>query len=205
MTLFEEHSLLGQLNQLVDWTQPTLWQAVACIVFNPLFWNFAARSEYRHRVITKLAGGSAYFGCYILAVTIFGLGIFRDAVYHMALEHQPKAEWLDYGEVKIVAAVLWAVGTVLVVSSMYRLGITGTYLGDYFGILMDEMVTGFPFNVTGNPMYYGSFLAFVSVALWQESVAGLLLSALVLVAYLIALRFEEPFTASIYSKRDKAQ
>ena len=31
---------------------------------------------------------------------------------------------------------------------MYALGVTGTYLGDYFGILMDEPVTSFPFNVS---------------------------------------------------------
>jgi phosphatidylethanolamine N-methyltransferase len=35
---------------------------------------------------------------------------------------------------------------------MWALGVTGTYLGDYFGILMDEMVVGFPFNVTDAPM-----------------------------------------------------
>lgn len=34
--------------------------------------------EYNHRVLTKLAGGNAYRGCYILAVTIFSIGIFRD-------------------------------------------------------------------------------------------------------------------------------
>lgn len=49
---------------------------------------------------------------------------------------------------------------------MWALGITGTYLGDYFGILMDDIVTGFPFNVMGDPMYWGSSMCFVGVALW---------------------------------------
>lgn len=49
---------------------------------------------------------------------------------------------------------------------MYALGVTGTYLGDYFGILMDDMVTGFPFNVVADPMYVGSGLSFFAVALW---------------------------------------
>lgn len=88
---------------------------------------------------------------------------------------------------------------------MWALGITGTYLGDYFGILMDEIVTGFPFNVSGSPMYYGSTMSFVGTALWFGKPAGLVLSALVLVVYQIALRFEDPFTAEIYKKREREQ
>jgi hypothetical protein len=39
----------------------------------------------------------------------------------------------------IVPALLVAVGQTLVLSSTWQLGITGTFLGDYFGILMDEV------------------------------------------------------------------
>lgn len=88
---------------------------------------------------------------------------------------------------------------------MYALGITGTYLGDYFGILMDEMVTGFPFNVTDAPMYYGSTMSFLGSALWFGKPAGLALSGLVFVVYKIALRFEDPFTAEIYAKRERSR
>ncbi len=61
---------------------------------------------------------------------------------------------------------LFVVGAVFVGSSYLRLGITGTYLGDYFGILMEEKVTGFPFNVMSNPMYNGSAIIFLAQALW---------------------------------------
>ncbi len=91
----------------------------------------------------------------------------------------------------------------LVLSSMWALGITGTYLGDYFGILMDEIVTGFPFNVTGSPMYWGSTMSFAGTALWFGKPAGFVLTGVVFVAYSIALRFEDPFTAEIYKKRDR--
>jgi phosphatidylethanolamine N-methyltransferase len=74
---------------------------------------------------------------------------------------------------------------------MYALGITGTYLGDYFGILMNERVTTFPFNVTDAPMYYGSTMSFLGTAILYGKPAGLLLTAEVLVVYLAALRFEE--------------
>jgi methylene-fatty-acyl-phospholipid synthase len=88
---------------------------------------------------------------------------------------------------------------------MWALGVTGTYLGDYFGILMDKMVTGFPFDVTSSPMYYGSTLSFLGTALWFGKPAGILLTALVLVVYKIALGFEDPFTAEIYAKREREQ
>jgi len=88
---------------------------------------------------------------------------------------------------------------------MWALGVTGTYLGDYFGILMDEMVTGFPFNVCGAPMYYGSTMSFLGTAILFGKPAGILLTVEVLVVYLVALRFEDPFTGAIYAKREKAQ
>ena len=98
---------------------------------------------------------------------------------------------------------LFACGNVLVLSSMWALGVTGTYLGDYFGILMDDMVVGFPFNVTGSPMYWGSAMSFAGSALWFGKPAGLILTVLVIAAYKIALEFEDPFTAEIYAKRER--
>ena len=86
---------------------------------------------------------------------------------------------------------------------MYALGITGTYLGDYFGILMDEPVTSFPFNFTGSPMYWGSCCSFVGSAMVWGRPAGLILSALVYGCYKVALSFEDPFTDMIYEKREK--
>lgn len=94
-------------------------------------------------------------------------------------------------------------GNTLVLSSMWALGITGTYLGDYFGILMDEPVTGFPFNVSGAPMYVGSTINFVGTAILYKRPAGFALSTLVWICYSIALRLEDPFTETIYKKRDE--
>ena len=78
-----------------------------------------------------------------------------------------------------------------------------------------EKVESFPFNVTSNPMYYGSTLSFLATALWwvnkifpricgepfrrslhrlddrYESPSGLLLTVLVFVEYKVALLFEE--------------
>jgi len=173
------------------------------VVFNPTFWNTAARTEYRHKTLTKLAGGNAYYGCYALAVTIFSLGLFRDELYRRALSAQPTHPLLLSPLSQGLAVGLLLSGNALVLSSMYALGITGTYLGDYFGILMDEMVTGFPFNVSSSPMYTGSTMSFLGIAMYYGKPAGVVLTALVFVVYQVALRFEDPFTSEIYAKRER--
>lgn len=86
---------------------------------------------------------------------------------------------------------------------MWALGVTGTYLGDYFGILMDAPVTSFPFNVTDAPMYHGSTLSFLATAIWRGKPAGIVLTGLVAVAYAVARQYEDPFTGMIYAKRDE--
>ena len=137
-------------------------------------------------------------------------------MYERALRHQPQVEAFQSTP---LAYLLLAAGNTLVLTSYYRLGLTGTFLGDYFGILMDEPVTGFPFNVTGAPMYWGSTMSFLGSAILYGRPAGTLLTLLVFTVYWVALQYEEsvlspsrvnailtrfsPFTSEIYAKRDK--
>lgn len=191
-------------NNFADYVDvsPQLKFALLSILFNPIFWNIVARFEHKTHFLTKIAGG-AYNGCYILAATIFSLGIYRDHVYHEALLQQPTFEpMVESLIVKALAILTFGVGNVFVITSMWALGVTGTYLGDYFGILMKERVTSFPFNVNDNPMYNGSTLCFLGTALWYGKPTGLLVTAFVFVMYKIALLFEEPYTAKIYAQRD---
>jgi methylene-fatty-acyl-phospholipid synthase len=122
--------------------------------------------------------------------------------YHQALSAQPTHPLLQTPLFKLSAIPLTATGATLVLTSMYALGITGTYLGDYFGILMDAPVTSFPFNVTDAPMYHGSTLQFLGAALWAGKPAGVVLTVVVAVMYKVARMYEDPFTGMIYSKRD---
>ncbi|KAL4896373.1 phospholipid methyltransferase-domain-containing protein [Aspergillus ambiguus] len=191
---------MASLADFIDLSQQPLQLAALSIAFNPIFWNIVARTEYRNHFLTRTFGGNAYYGCYFLAATIFTLGILRDHLYQLALDSQP-----FYAPVHqpILGGALIAAGSVLVVSSMWALGVTGTYLGDYFGILMDAPVTGFPFNVTGSPMYWGSTMNFLGVALYTGKVAGIFLTAEVFILYWFALQWEDPFTAEIYAKRER--
>eukprot|EP00736_Rhodelphis_marinus_P014241 Rmarinus@m.20051 len=176
---------------------PEVWKACTGIVAAPLIWNTLARLEYRQKVLSRLFGG-AYPGCYALAAWIFGFSLYRDHLVQNAIEATPTHEILDHDIVKGLALSLSGVGGSLVISSMYRLGVTGTYLGDYFGILMKERVTSFPFSVCADPMYTGSTLCFAGLALYKASPAGLFLTGLVHVTYRVALKYESPFTDDIY-------
>jgi len=126
----------------------------------------------------------------------------RDSLFHKAIAEQPHAQILPEPLNVVVPAVLVGLGQLFVVTSTWQLGITGTFLGDYFGILMDHRVEGFPFNVLTDPMYVGSVMSFVGTSLWYESPVGLLISLYVYIGYVIALRFEGPFTDMIYSTRE---
>ncbi|KAH6696806.1 phospholipid methyltransferase [Plectosphaerella plurivora] len=189
--------------QLIDFDQKSLLISAASIAFNPLFWNIVARQEYKNKLLTKIFGGRSQIACYALAATIFGLGLFRDFLYERALRHQPTHEFLDTDVFTYAGYGLIAAGNVLVITSTLRLGITGTFLGDYFGILMDSIVTGFPFSVTDAPMYNGSTMSFLGAALIYGKPAGILLTCWVFLVYTVALRYENPFTAEIYAKRDR--
>ncbi|KAL1699131.1 phospholipid methyltransferase-domain-containing protein [Schizophyllum commune] len=186
---------------ILDTSKPSLALALAAIAFNPTAWNIVARNEYRNKTITRIFGGNPKAGCYFLALMIFSFGMLRDSLYHRALADQPRVPLLPEPFNLIIPAALAALGQLFVVTSTWALGITGTFLGDYFGILMDHRVEGFPFNVLRDPMYVGSTMCFAAGALWYERPAGLLITAYVYIVYLIALRFEGPFTDMIYSKR----
>jgi phosphatidylethanolamine N-methyltransferase len=101
-----------------------------------------------------------------LPIRIFSPFLDPSYRYHRALKEQPQQALLPEPLDTWVPIVLFAIGQTLVVTSTWALGITGTFLGDYFGILMDHRVGGFPFNILRDPMYVGSTLCFLATALW---------------------------------------
>uniref|UniRef100_A0A0W0ETD3 Phosphatidyl-N-methylethanolamine N-methyltransferase n=1 Tax=Moniliophthora roreri TaxID=221103 RepID=A0A0W0ETD3_MONRR len=214
-------------SSIINTSKTSFWIALGAITFNPTAWNIVARNvqnqclvvtqsrfqtdansplaEYRNKTITRIFGGNARYGCYFLAVMIFSFGLLRDSIYHNALLEQPKMALLPEPYMKIVPAVLVGLGQLFVLTSTWALGITGTFLGDYFGILMDHRVEGFPFNILRDPMYVGSTMTFVGGALLYERPAGLIVALYVYIVYMIALQYEGPFTDMIYSTRANAQ
>ncbi|CAB4254636.1 similar to Saccharomyces cerevisiae YJR073C OPI3 Phospholipid methyltransferase (methylene-fatty-acyl-phospholipid synthase), catalyzes the last two steps in phosphatidylcholine biosynthesis [Maudiozyma barnettii] len=202
--LEQTKELYGNLIQAVDFNDPYLRYSLVWVAFNPIFWNIVARLEYNTHFLTKVTG-SAKAGCYTLAVIIFTLGLGRDHMFNLALKNQETSPFLQVDLLQKIGYAAITLGQILVLSSMYQLGVTGTYLGDYFGILMKDRVTSFPFNVSNNPMYQGSTLSFLGISLIKAKPAGLAVTLAVQLMYDIALQFEEPFTTKIYANRDSVE
>jgi methylene-fatty-acyl-phospholipid synthase len=201
-------TILQNINRVIDWNDPLVWLAAAHITFNPLYWNLSARLEYKTKAFSRVFG-SAKVGCYVLAITTFLIGLSRNFVVVVAVTRQLSLE-AHLGEttvsmMKIVGTLCIIVGLTLAISSMVRLGVTGTYLGDYFGMLKSSRVTEFPYNIVNNPMYVGSTIAFLGLAVRAISPIGFLLTVYIWLVYNIALFFEEPFTAKIYSSKDSKE
>ncbi|XP_075949301.1 phosphatidylethanolamine N-methyltransferase isoform X1 [Anarhichas minor] len=193
-------TLIEGLLKHTNFHDSSFYLAVVAIVFNPFFWNVVARWEHRTRTLSRLFG-SPYLACYCLGFVIVLLNVYRSHSMTVAMKSQAKWEVMDRTDVFYAGVALMVLGTVLVVGSFLALGFTGTFLGDYFGILMDEKVTGFPFNITENPMYWGSTANYLGLALIGASPVGLVLTAIVAVVYTAAIRFEGPFTELIYQER----
>jgi methylene-fatty-acyl-phospholipid synthase len=62
----------------IDFRNPKILLSIITIIFNPIFWNVIGRLEYHTKLFTKLSGGRSKLACYIFAVIVFSLGIFRD-------------------------------------------------------------------------------------------------------------------------------
>lgn len=198
-------TILQNLHRVIDWSDPLVWLAAAHITFNPFFWNVSARLEYKTKLYSRIFG-SAKVGCYVLATITFLIGLTRNFVVIVAVTRQLSLEaYLGLETIaymKVIGTLCIITGLTLAISSMIKLGITGTYLGDYFGMLKDSRVTAFPYNVVDNPMYVGSTIAFLGLAVRMMSPIGFLLTIYIWLVYNIALFFEEPFTNEIYAQKD---
>ncbi|KAI6002379.1 phospholipid methyltransferase-domain-containing protein [Pisolithus orientalis] len=195
---------MGALASVVNASAPSLYISLLSITFNSTAWNMVARNCTK-KTITR-AFSSPYHGCYFLAILIFTFGLVRDHLYQCALLDQPHVPLLPEPLATLVPVLLFIVGQVFVLTLTYALEITGTFLGGYFGILTNDRVEGFPFNVLRDPMYVGSTLCFAATALWcYKRPAGLLITLYVYIVYLIALRYEGPFTDMIYSSHSEVR
>ncbi|XP_012520449.1 PREDICTED: phosphatidylethanolamine N-methyltransferase [Propithecus coquereli] len=184
----------------VDPSDSSFLVAVLTIAFNPLYWNVVARWEHRTRKLSR-AFGSPHLACYALGGSIVLLNLLRSYCFMQAMLRQPRAEGLDHPTAYGLGLALLGVGIVFALSSCFALGFTGTFLGDYFGILKEARVTTFPFNILDNPMYWGSTANYLGCAIVHASPTGLLLTVVVALTYVVAVLYEEPFTTEIYRQK----
>ena len=197
------------MNSFVDTLQDFVQNEkalVACVVvmINPLFWNVVSRYEYKTRRLSRVLGGPKR-GCATLAACILTLNYVRTATFHKTVGQYGYWEPLNNSMVQALGYLVVAAGAVLVIASAWKLGFFVSFMGDYFGLLLSDKVTGFPFNVVSDPMYFGSGLIYLGLSLQHASIVGLVLTACIALSYAIAVRFEGPFTSQIYEDRNKSE
>ncbi|CDF34397.1 Phosphatidylethanolamine N-methyltransferase [Chondrus crispus] len=185
---------------LLDASDVALSRAIVATVVPPLVWNGLGRLELHTRAISKLTR-RPLVGVYACGAVIAAVSVLRSALFAAAMRSQPRAEMLDAPLVHAAAGALGVFGAALFVGAYCRLGIVGTYLGDYFGLLREDRVAEFPFSVVDNPMYDGSSMVHLAEALLYASPAGVLLAAWLFFCYRVGCIFEEPFTARMYAER----
>ena len=190
--------LSQSLSEITEWK--TL---LVCIIvmLNPLFWNVVSRLEYRTHILTKSLG-SPKRGVTVLALCILAMNSVRTTIFHKTMDGHTICNAMQNEIFDALGYLLIVVGAVFVISSAYRLGFYCSFMGDYFGILLKKRVTGFPFNVVEDPMYVGSALVYMGLALQYGSLIGIVLTLCISLSYVIAVLFEEPFTTQIYAGRE---
>jgi methylene-fatty-acyl-phospholipid synthase len=177
------------------------WLSAFTIFICPITWNLVARFEFHTKYFSKLAGDNR-LAADIFAHILIEMGIFRNYMYQRVLKEQPHFDIGYDNLIDVISYIMLAIGLILVFGAYYRLGIHGIYYADYFGILMKEKVTAFPYNATDNPMYGGSTLIFLSGALYNRAYCGFALTILALLMYVVASILENPMTELIYSEEN---
>ena len=184
---------------LAELVSPYIVVACLAVMLNPLLWNLAARLEYNTRAISRFCRGPRK-GIVALAVFILFNNLIRTSFVHYLMNKYSKWEILEVDLAIFLGYFFMVIGFILVLASAWRLGFYCTFLGDYFGILLDAKVTGFPFNIVDHPMYWGTFIMYCGGALQHASVIGFLMAFFVGLSYIITAKVEGPFTTMIYAK-----
>lgn len=148
----------------VDLGQQSFALALIAIIFPPLVWNIIGSVEYYTHAFSGLVR-KPIIGVYLSGAVIATLSVFRSALFIAAMRDQPVMKDLDTPVCNAIGGATFVVGLVFFIGAYYQLGITGTYLGDYFGIFREERITAFPFNALDNPMYDGSSMFHLAEAI----------------------------------------
>ena len=174
------------------------------VMLNPLFWNVVIRLEYYTHFLTRTLGDPKR-SVAILAAMIVSFNYVRTSLFHKVMDEHTVCESLQNDYFEAIGYLIILIGATLVISSSYRLGFYCCFMGDYFGIFLNSRVTGFPFNVVSDPMYVGSTLVYLGMALQHASFIGVMLTTSIGLSYALASLFEGPFTAKIYANKKRME
>lgn len=148
----------------VDLYDHNLALAIIATALPPLVWNIIGPLEYYTKIPSRLSI-RPIIGVYLSGAIIAALSVLRSALFIVAIRGQEKLSYFDTSMFHATGGFLAVWGVSMFLGAYYRLGIRGTYLGDYFGFLMDHKISAFPFSICNNPMYDGSSLMHLAEAI----------------------------------------
>lgn len=201
----KEHPYLQEFLTKLDLTNTNVIIAAIMVILCPVTWNLVARIEFYTRYFTKKCKGNNILAADIFAHVLIEMGLFRNYMLKRAIDYTYDMTFSENVNVilDISSYLLFSFGFLLVAGAYYQLGIHGIYYADYFGILMKERCTKFPYNRFDNPLYHGSQLMFASYVLSHKSPTGVLLLVLLCLMYKVAEWLENPMTVRIYSQKSE--
>ncbi|ORZ32476.1 phospholipid methyltransferase family protein [Catenaria anguillulae PL171] len=176
--------------------------AAGAIVAHVANYNVTAQIEYNTRIFTKAIGKNAI---YFYAVYLILSALARDYVIDLAMVQDAGSLVLFPTTIaQSLGYSLFAAGILINLWTLKALGIKNMYNGDSFGFLMDEIVTGGPYQYWNDPQYVGTSFACLGYAIVYQSAAGYALAAIMWVVFQISVKFiEGPHLTRIYANRAK--
>ena len=181
---------LKDLEESLDLKNPLIWLSGIHIIFNVIYWNITSIIQYKTKFFSDLFGNKK-LAVYIHTILIFTFGLSRDFLYKYVVNTSGIFYLIDNQYITWLGYLILLIGTILVLSATYKLGIIGTFNGDAYGFLPPNIITSFPFNLFSAPMYLGSTLNFLGYALIKKSFIGIILTLLVAICYYFGTFFEE--------------
>eukprot|EP01112_Ceratiomyxa_fruticulosa_P024095 TRINITY_DN957_c0_g1_i1.p1 TRINITY_DN957_c0_g1~~TRINITY_DN957_c0_g1_i1.p1 ORF type:complete len:203 (-),score=31.35 TRINITY_DN957_c0_g1_i1:36-644(-) len=178
--------------------------AAAVIVLHVANYNLTAHLEYHTRIFTKLIGKHAI---YFYAVYLMISALFRDHIMNETIVASSEQFILfPQEQAEVIGKLLFLLGVGLNLWTLKALGIKGMYNGDSFGWLMNEPVTGGPFQYFSDPQYVGTTIAALGHAVTHQKTVGYLLTLVLGLTFYFSAKFvEAPHMNYIYSHREKSQ
>ena len=192
-------NLAEEIEHSINFKNPLIYLSGMHIMFNVLYWNITSRIQYKTNFFSKLFGNKKT-AIYIHTILIFSFGLSRDYLYKYVVSTSGVFSLIDNQYMTYLGYLILFLGSTLVLSATYKLGIVGTFNGDAYGFLLPSIITSFPFNLFNAPMYLGSTLNFLGYAILKKSFVGLILTLLVALCYYFGTFFEDKLTHEIYSK-----
>lgn len=154
-------------------------------------WLVIPHLEFKYKIISRLLKGQNDRAADFVAYFMIYIGTIRNYYMDEAIKNNII---LDLGIFNypcyLIGGLLFALGSVLVIASFYRLGLRGLYFGDHFGFFFKEKVTAFPYDRFESPQYVGTCMIHVGFGFIYRSPTAFLLAIIYMLKYSILNVFE---------------